>query len=66
MAPSTDLRTETPTIAEYFKKKGYSTYFAGKWHLGDKPVAYPTWTSQKPKGWTVISMKNDWNCIFAG
>jgi arylsulfatase len=35
------LRKETPTIAEFFKKNGYSTYFSGKWHLGDKPVAYP-------------------------
>ena len=35
------LRKETPTIAEYFKKNGYSTYFSGKWHLGDKPEAYP-------------------------
>jgi len=36
------LRKETPTIAEYFKKNGYTTYFSGKWHLGDKPEAYPT------------------------
>ncbi len=36
------LRPETPTIAEFFKKNGYSTYFSGKWHLGDKPAAYPT------------------------
>jgi arylsulfatase A-like enzyme len=35
------LRKETPTIAEFFKKNGYSTYFSGKWHLGDKPDAYP-------------------------
>jgi arylsulfatase len=31
----------TPTIAEFFQKNGYSTYFSGKWHLGDKPDAYP-------------------------
>ena len=31
------LHKETPTIAEFFKKNGYSTYFSGKWHLGDKP-----------------------------
>ena len=37
-----ELRPETPTIAEFFKKNGYSTYFSGKWHLGDKPEAYPT------------------------
>lgn len=36
------LRKETPTIAEFFRKNGYSTYFSGKWHLGDKPAAYPT------------------------
>lgn len=35
------LHKETPTIAEFFKKNGYSTYFSGKWHLGDKPEAYP-------------------------
>lgn len=35
------LQKETPTIAEFFKKNGYSTYFSGKWHLGDKPEAYP-------------------------
>ena len=36
-----DLRKETPTIAEFFQKNGYSTYFSGKWHLGDKPESYP-------------------------
>jgi arylsulfatase A-like enzyme len=36
------LRPETPTIAEFFKKNGYTTYFSGKWHMGDKPVSYPT------------------------
>jgi arylsulfatase A-like enzyme len=36
------LRKETPTIAEFFKKNGYQTYFSGKWHLGDKPEFYPT------------------------
>ena len=36
------LKKETPTIAEFFKKNGYSTYFSGKWHMGDKPEAYPT------------------------
>lgn len=35
------LRKETPTIAEFFQKNGYETYFSGKWHLGDKPIAYP-------------------------
>jgi arylsulfatase A-like enzyme len=36
------LRKETPTIAEFFKKNGYTTYFSGKWHLGDVPESYPT------------------------
>ncbi len=36
------LRKETPTIAEFFKKNGYETYFSGKWHLGDIPESYPT------------------------
>jgi arylsulfatase len=35
------LRKETPTIAEFFQKNGYSTYFCGKWHMGDKPESYP-------------------------
>jgi arylsulfatase A-like enzyme len=35
------LKKETPTIAQFFQKNGYSTYFSGKWHLGDKPEAYP-------------------------
>jgi arylsulfatase A-like enzyme len=35
------LRKETPTIAEFFQKNGYATYFSGKWHMGDKPAAYP-------------------------
>src|SRR5262245_44826210 len=35
------LKAETPTIAEFFKENGYQTYFSGKWHLGDKPEAYP-------------------------
>ena len=35
------LRKETPTIAEFFQKNGYTTYFSGKWHMGDNPEAYP-------------------------
>jgi arylsulfatase len=34
------LHKETPTIAEFFKKNGYTTYFSGKWHLGDKAGVY--------------------------
>jgi arylsulfatase A-like enzyme len=35
------LHKETPTIAEFFKKNSSTTYFSGKWHLGDKPESYP-------------------------
>jgi arylsulfatase A-like enzyme len=33
------LQKETPTIAEFFRKNGYTKYFSGKWHMGDKPDA---------------------------
>ena len=36
------LQPSVPTVAEFFKKNGYQTYFSGKWHLGDKPDAFPT------------------------
>ncbi len=36
------LKAETPTIAEFYQKNGYSTYFSGKWHLGDTEKFYPT------------------------
>src|SRR4051812_1411535 len=36
------LTKSTPTIAEFFQKNGYGTYFSGKWHLGDQPKFYPT------------------------
>jgi arylsulfatase len=36
------LRKETPTIAEFFQKNGYTTFFTGKWHMGDTPESYPT------------------------
>src|SRR5579871_3687767 len=35
------ITKETPTIAEFFQKNGYSTFFMGKWHLGDTPDSYP-------------------------
>jgi len=43
MAPGDEngLTKVTPTIAQFFKQNGYSTYFSGKWHLGDKPSMYP-------------------------
>jgi arylsulfatase A-like enzyme len=36
------LTQETPTIAEFLKKAGYTTAQFGKWHLGDKPANFPT------------------------
>ncbi len=36
------ITSVTPTIAQFFQKNGYSTYFSGKWHLGDKQENYPT------------------------
>ena len=35
------LTKSTPTVAEFFQKDGYGTYFSGKWHLGDQPKFYP-------------------------
>jgi hypothetical protein len=39
------LRAQTPTIAEFFQKNGYQTYFSGKWHLGDKPESFRSSTA---------------------
>ncbi len=35
------LSSEIPTIAEFYQKNGYQTYFSGKWHLGDVRKFYP-------------------------
>lgn len=35
------LPHEEKTIAEYLKDKGYQTFFAGKWHLGDEREYWP-------------------------
>src|SRR5271167_4245641 len=40
-ADENGLTKDTPTIAEFFKANGYSTYYSGKWHLGDQPKFYP-------------------------
>jgi arylsulfatase len=39
------LRASVPTIAEFFRDNGYQTYMSGKWHLGDKPEAFPSTTA---------------------
>ncbi len=54
-----NLPAEDTTIAEAFKKGGYTTFFAGKWHLGDEG-SWPEdhgfminkggWTPGSPKG----------------
>jgi hypothetical protein len=35
------LEKSTPTIAEFYQKNGYHTYFSGEWHLGDVEKFYP-------------------------
>lgn len=40
-AYATELAAEEVTLAEALKQAGYHTFFAGKWHLGDKG-SYPT------------------------
>ncbi|WP_439482733.1 sulfatase [Cyclobacterium plantarum] len=35
------LDPEETTLAEAFKSNGYATFFAGKWHLGEKEMHYP-------------------------
>ena len=36
-----DMAAEEITIAEALKTKGYTTFFAGKWHLGHSEELYP-------------------------
>lgn len=36
-----NLPLEEVTLAEAFKEKGYHTFFAGKWHLGETPEYWP-------------------------
>ncbi|WP_162342736.1 sulfatase [Cyclobacterium salsum] len=35
------LDPKETTMAEAFKSSGYATFFAGKWHLGEKEMHYP-------------------------
>ena len=36
------LSEDIPTIAEVFKNRGYNTYMAGKWHVGEEQEHWPT------------------------
>lgn len=36
------ISDQETTLAQMFKKKGYATGMAGKWHLGNKPQFLPT------------------------
>jgi arylsulfatase len=44
-ADENGLMKSTPTIAEFFRKNGCSTYFSGKWHtgIGSRPYAQDRW-----------------------
>ena len=42
VAPGDETTSAPNPTYRIFKKNGYTTYFSGKWHIGDKPVAYPT------------------------
>ncbi len=60
------LKDETITLPEAFKTGGYTTFFAGKWHLGDVPVTPESNGYDYNKGgWEVGSPKggyfSPWN-----
>lgn len=47
------LKDEEITMAEVLKEKGYQTYFAGKWHLGNVDGTLPTPGDQGFDKWMV-------------
>lgn len=54
------LSHDDTTVAQAFKEAGYKTFYAGKWHLGEKPGNWPEhhgfdynvggWASGGPRG----------------
>lgn len=61
------ISEENITIAEAFKSGGYKTFFAGKWHIGDKPYSPENngfdiniggWEVGSPKGGYYAPWKN--------
>lgn len=59
---STNIRPEVPTIGQIFKKAGYNTAWAGKWHL---PQSYPAKSGvDSVAGFEVIpfqSLSKEWD-----
>ncbi len=52
-----NLPLEETTLAEAFKSNGYSTFFAGKWHLGETDEFWPEYQGfdVNKGGWSVGS-----------
>jgi arylsulfatase A-like enzyme len=63
------LTAETPTVAEFLRKAGYTTVQLGKWHLGDRPENFPTENGFDEMYHTVATemmSHMDWWPTFAG
>ena len=52
-----EVKLEEVTIAEALKEAGYSTFFAGKWHLGEDSIYWPEYQGFdiNKGGWSVGS-----------
>ena len=52
-----EMKLEEVTIAEALKAKGYQTFFAGKWHLGQDSIYWPEYQGFdiNKGGWSVGS-----------
>ncbi len=51
------MKLEEVTIAEALKEAGYSTFFAGKWHMGEDSIYWPEYQGFEINkgGWSVGS-----------